>query len=90
MRPDHPLFAPYLAALQRHGTHRVTMETTVADLLVLGGALHLAGRHPALPATVRAGVEAFVAGVIAGVAPLAPVLGEVARLGNDPAYDVEM
>lgn len=88
MRDDDPRFAPYLAARTRHGTHHVRLDTTVADLLVLVGALQLALRLPALPRSVRANVEAFVAGALDGVARLDPVLAEVARLGHDPAADV--
>jgi hypothetical protein len=88
MDQTDPRWAPYRAALQRHGPHPVVCETTVADLLVLTGALQLALRLPALPASTRAHVEAFVAAVSAGVARLDPVLGEVARRGHDPAADV--
>ncbi len=86
--PDDPRFATYLTAMQRHGTHPLRLETTVADLLVITSTLQLALRHPRLGARVRTSVKAFLAEAIAGVAQLDPVLGEVARLGNDPLNDV--
>lgn len=86
---DHATAARYLQAMERHTLHPVKLETTVGDLLVLVGALQLALRHPDLPATTTAGVETFLHGAIRGLQRLEPVLAEVARLGQDPAYDVE-
>jgi hypothetical protein len=88
MTPDDPHFAPYLAAMRRHAQHPLVLETTVADMLVLVSTLQLALRHPAMPRRVKGQVERFLEATCAALAGLEPVLGEVARLGNDPQYDV--
>ncbi len=65
------------------------LETTVADLLMLGSVLHLALRNPLMPRRVRGQVETFLELLACAVEARDPILGEVARLGADPAYDVE-
>ncbi len=87
-RPDDPRAAAYLRTLQRWGAHKMRLETTVGDLLVMTATLQLALRHPAVGGRVRRTGEAFLAGAIAAVEALDPLLGTIARLGNDPAQDV--
>ncbi len=85
---DYPHFPDYLAALKRHSAHPVLVETTVGEVLILTSTLQLALRHPGFPAALRANLAAFLDGVCGALDTIAPVLGMVARLGNDPAHDV--
>ena len=81
-------FPRYLAAMLRHGTDPVQVDTTIADLMVVTSALQLALRHPQMPRSIRESVEAFLEGVFQALQARDPVFGEIGRLGNDPANDV--
>jgi hypothetical protein len=77
-----------LAALTRWGNAPVQIDTTVCDLHVIAGALHLALRHPHFPATSRAILERHLAHWADVLGHAEPLLGDLIRLGGDPAYDV--
>jgi hypothetical protein len=82
-----PLYAQYVAAMQRVGNDPVVIESTVVHLSAIIAALQLALRHPLFPKASQGLVERFVQGCLAQVRTKDLVLAQVLERGNDPHYD---
>lgn len=77
-----------IAALERVRAHPVQATLNVQQMVVIIGALQLALRHPAFPATTGAFIKNWLDEAISQIGTLCPELAPLLRAGNDPAHDV--
>jgi hypothetical protein len=79
-----PLYAPYLAAMERVGNDPVIIESTIVHMTAIVAALQLALRHPLFPPESQDLVERFVKGFLAQVRTKDPVIAQVLERGTEP------
>jgi len=77
-----------IAALERVHAHPVQATLNVQQMVVIIGALQLALRHPAFPATTGAFIKNWLDEAISQISTLCPELAPLLGAGSDPAYDV--
>ena len=78
----------FVEVMTRHGQHPIELSMDVTTIVVLISALQLALRHPDFDGQNAKTSRRFVEVSIRRLEQIHPLLGEVMRLGNDPAHDV--